>query len=624
VLFRSVAPFRQLTEDTTRTDYFITQVEVLRSRDLARKTLEKLHLLSGDATQQAGEIDVLLSSLSVTPIKSEMGGSRVISVAITSTDAHSAAQLANGIAQTYVEQNLDARRKGSLEATAWLNDRLAELRRQVNTREGALQQYREQKDAVSLDERQNIVVQKLGQLNQAVTAARTDRIDRESLYQQLVAIQAQGAPVDTFPAIIANTFIQGLKAELASLQREKAQLSEQLGDLHPDMIKVNTAIDAAQHRLNAEMAKVIEGVKNDYRAAQAREKGLLAALEDQKREVLNLNQKAIGYTSLQRDATSTQQVFESVLQRMKETELSGQLQSNNVRVLDLAEVPQFAIWPRQQLNLLAALVGGLFLGVSLVIGLEYMNPRISDAGDLKEAFGLPMLGVAPVVAGLKSGFSGVESLAPEFHEALRGIRTRILLSPTAAAARSLAVTSTAPGEGKTTLASGLAVSLAMAGRKVLLIDADMRRPQLHRIFDLERSPGLSNVLAGEIKAPAAVRTTAMNGLHVLAAGDEPDVRSEPLDSESVAVLIEGFGARFDMVVLDCPPVMAIADASIIANASSSVVFVVEAGSNREIARAALERLASVQAQIVGVVLNKAEDTRGSAYYYQYYAQSART
>jgi capsular exopolysaccharide synthesis family protein len=390
------------------------------------------------------------------------------------------------------------------------------------------------------------------------------------------------------------------------------------------MIKVNTAIDAAQHRLNAEMAKVIEGVKNDYRAAQAREKGLLAALEDQKREVLNLNQKAIGYTSLQRDATSTQQVFESVLQRMKETELSGQLQSNNVRVLDLAEVPQFAIWPRQQLNLLAALVGGLFLGVSLVIGLEYMNPRISDASDLKEAFGLPMLGVAPVVAGLKSGFSGVESLAPEFHEALRGIRTRILLSPTAAAARSLAVTSTAPGEGKTTLASGLAVSLAMAGRKVLLIDADMRRPQLHRIFDLERSPGLSNVLAGEIKAPAAVRTTAMNGLHVLAAGDEPDVRSEPLDSESVAVLIEGFGARFDMVVLDCPPVMAIADASIIANASSSVVFVVEAGSNREIARAALERLASVQAQIVGVVLNKAEDTRGSAYYYQYYAQSART
>jgi capsular exopolysaccharide synthesis family protein len=620
-----VAPFRQLTEDTTRTDYFVTQVEVLHSRDVARKTLEKLHLLGEDARQQASQIDLLLASLTVTPIRSEMGGSRVINVAITSTDAYSAAQFANGVAQTYVEQNLEARRKGSREATAWLTDRLSELRGQVNTREGALQQYREQKDAVSLDERQNIVVQKLAQLNQAVTAARTERIEKEALYQQLVAIQERGVPVDTFPAIIANSFIQGLKAELASLQRERAQLSEQLGDLHPDMIKVNTAIDAAQRRLNAEMAKVIEGVKNDYIAAQAREKGLLAALDDQKREVLNLNQKAIGYTALQRDASSTQQIFESVLQRVKETELSGQLQSNNVRVLDFAEVPRSAVWPRQQLNLFVALVGGLFLGVALVIGLEYLDPRIAHPDDIKDALGLPMLGVAPRLSALNNGPLTDDKLPPEFHEALRGIRTRILLSPIATSARSIAVTSAMPGEGKTMLASGLAISLAKAGRRVLLIDADMRRAQMHRIFDVARSPGLSNILAGDVKAPAVIcESTGVEGLSILPAGDELPMLSEPLDSESVAALLQGFSERFDLIVLDCPPVMAVADASIIAHAVSSVMLVVGAGTSREVAQAAAERLTSVHARIVGAVLNKAESYRGSPYYYHYYHQSART
>jgi uncharacterized protein involved in exopolysaccharide biosynthesis len=471
-----VVPFRQVTEDTSRFDYFATQLEVLRSRDLARKTLERLRLLSGDATQQSSQINFFLGSLGAAPAKNDavIGGSRVINVTFTSTDPKLAAQMANGLAQTYVDENLNVRRQGSREASAWLNDRLAELRRQVSAREGALQQYREQKDAVSLDERQNIVVQKLAQLNAAVTAARTERVEKEALYKQLVAIQERGAPVDTFPAIIANNFIQGLKADLAGLQRERAQLAERLGDLHPDMIKVNTAIDAAERRLNAEMAKVIEGVKNDYKAAQARENGLLAALDDQKREVLNLNQKSIGYSALQRDATSTQQVFESVLQRVKETELSGQLQSNNARILDTAEVPQIPVWPRKQLNLAVAALGGLILGIGLVIGLEYLNPRITDVDHVKEAFGLPMLGVAPHVAALKNGMRR-EDMPLELHEALRSIRTRILLAPSAATSRSFAITSAAASEGKTTLATGLASSLAAAGRKVLLIDADLRR-----------------------------------------------------------------------------------------------------------------------------------------------------
>ena len=563
-----------------------------------------------------------MRGVTVSPVKSDMGESRVISVTFRSTDPKFAAQFANGLAQAYVDQNLDMRRQGSLDASAWLNNRLAELRGQVTAREGALQQYREQRDAVSLDDRQNIVVQKLAQLNAAVTTARTDRVDKEALYQQLVAIQQSGAPVDTFPAIISNSFIQGLKADLASLQRERAQLSEQLGNLHPDMIKVNTAIEAAERRLNAEMAKVIEGVKNDYKAAQAKERGLLAALEDQKHEVLNLNQKSIGYTALQRDASSTQQIFESVLQRMKETDLAAQLQSNNARILDAAEVPRGPVWPRPELNLIVAFLGGLFLAMVASIGLEYLNPAISSANDIEEALGLPILGTAPRVSALKRGPLSPDRLPPEFQEAVRNIRTRILLSPIAATARTLAVTSATSGEGKTVLASNLASSLALAGRRVLLIDGDLRRPQVHRTFGVPRTPGLANILAGQTKAPAAVRETSIDGLSIISAGDELPSVTEMLDREALTALTDGFGDRFDVIVLDCPPVMAVADASIIANATSSVVFVVGSGTTREVAQAAIERLTSVDAQVVGVVLNKARRDRRFAYDSYLYQQNS--
>jgi polysaccharide biosynthesis transport protein len=620
---RQVVPFRQETEDTSRMDYYLTQLEVLRSRGLARKTLEELHLLSNDEARQAGQVGQFMGSLSVNPVKTDFGESRVINLSVRSQDPEIAARLANGHAQAYVGQNLEQRRQGAREATQWLNERLDDLRRQVNTRQGALQDYRQQKDAVSLEDRQNIVVQKFAQLNTAVTGARTERVDKEAIYQQLVALQESGAPLDTFPPIQANSFIQGLKAELATRQRERAQLSESLGDLHPEMIKLNTAIESAERRLNQEMAKVVESIKNDYKTAQAREKGLLGALENQKREVLDLNQKSIGYGALQRDAAGTQQVFESVLQRVKETEISGQLTVNNARILDTALVPRSPILPRKQLNLMGAFLAGCFLAVVLVMGLEHFNPRITDSNDVEEKLGLPLLGIAPQVTALKRGPSIGNVLPPEFQEALRGIRTRILLSPVAAGARALAITSTGPGEGKTVLASNLAASVAAAGRRVLLIDADMRRPQLHRVFDISLGPGLSNVLAGGVKALDAVRESTEKGLFILPAGADVANASEKLDSDALTALIDGFSKRFDLIVLDCPPVMAVADASIIANAAMSVVFVIRSGVTKtEVARAAVERITSVQAKVVGVVLNRAKINRRAAYYYLYNQQSA--
>jgi succinoglycan biosynthesis transport protein ExoP len=614
-----VVPFRVTAEDQARLDYYATQIEVLRSRALARRTLELLHVLDEDPTRQSAQIARLMGGLAVAVVKGDIGETRVINITFRSSKPELAAQMANGLAQAYLAQNLEGRRQGSHDAADWLNQRLAELRREVNTREAALQQYREQKESVSLGEPQNIVVQKLLQLNTAVTSARTDKLEKQGVFEQLTAIQQSGAPLDTFSPILANPFIQGLKAELAGLRRDRERLVDQLGELHPDMIKVNNAIATAERRLNNEMAKVVEGVQNDYRAAQAKEQELTAELEDQKREVLNLNQKSIGFVALQRDVASEQQMLDTVRQRLKETELSGELQSNNARILDVAEVPHDPITPRKELNLIIALLGGSLAAAGLAFGVEYLNPRIAKADDIADALGLPLLGTAPQVAALKNRPATVDALPPYFHEAVRGIRTRIFLSPLAAAARSIAVTSTSSGEGKTVVSSSLAVSMARAGRRVLLVDADLRRPQLHRMFNIPRSPGLSEVMAGGARPTEALLESPVEGLFVLPAGANVANPTDLLDSDRLTQLIQGFSQVFDVVVLDCPPVMAVADASIIAHAASSVLFVVGSGTmSREAVQIGVDRLAAVQAQVVGVVLNKAKAEQSSDYLYPRY------
>jgi capsular exopolysaccharide synthesis family protein len=371
--------------------------------------------------------------------------------------------------------------------------------------------------------------------------------------------------------------------------------------------------------LKAEIAKIVEGIRNDFKNAQAREQGLIDALNAQKGEVLDLNQKAIGYDALQRDASSNHQVYESVLQRIKETELAGELQVNNASILDTAQVPTVPISPRTWLNLIVALVIGVFAAFGLVLGIEYLNPRIAKPEDVAESLHLPLLGVVPAVSAKKRRLGGVH-LPLELQEALRSLRTRILLSSKTASARTLAVTSATAGEGKTALSSGFAASMAKSGRRVLLVDADLRRPRMHEVFGVTLAPGLANVMEDTVKPSEALRETKVNGLYLLTAGRGMSNASELLDSSRLSKMIDGFSQVFDLVVLDCPPVVAVADASIIANAASSVLFVVGAGTGRDTARVAIERLLSVDAQVIGIVLNKAKMDRFSGYQQPYYEQ----
>jgi capsular exopolysaccharide synthesis family protein len=660
----NVIDFKQVTGDgvnantLSRQDYYQTQYRLLQSRSVAHKTIDTLklweneelrpdlrdrplsisgalqstsdwvsELFDGESTgeargadetvDQAETIDAFLDRLTVSPIRN----SRLVEVAFHSEQPQLASSVANAVAKAYIDMNLDFRFRATREASEWLEQQLAEQRKDVEGAEARLQQYREQNDALSLEDRQNIVVQKLADLNAAVTRAKTERLQKEAMYRQLVAVQDSPADLDTFPAILSNQFIQHQKGELASLQRRQAQLAEKFGEKHPEMIEVQSAIDASQQKLRGEIAKVVQAVRTEYQAAVAQEESMTGALEAQKHEALAMNRKAIDYGVIQRDVDSNKQIYDTLLQRAKETGVSGELRTSNVRVVDAAEVPVDPVSPRRLLNILIGLLGGAFLGVGLAVFLEYLDNRIKTPEENEQDLGLPSLGLIPITAAVPGKANPLisDGAPPSFSEAFRALRTNILFSAADGGPRSMVVTSTGPSEGKTMVAGNVAIGLAQTGQRVLLIDADMRRPRAHELFGIAVEPGLSNLLVGASKPSEVVQPSGVENLWVMPAGKTPPNPAELLGSRRFADLAGSLGSHFDCVVIDTPPVLAVTDAVVVAHRATGVLFVIAAdATSRQAAQTALDQLEHAKARFLGAVLNRVDIERHSYYYARYY------
>lgn len=653
----NVVSFKEAIEqEKTTNDYYQTQYRLLQSRVLARRTLDQLKLWDAfDGTKapprfsignamrsavaagvhlfvpakpiepratdemaaQSPIINNFLANLTVSPVRN----SRLVDIRYQSANRDLAAQVANGLARAYIEMNLEFKFTASKEASDWLGQRLGEQRRVVEQSEGALQQYREQNDAVSLEERQNIVVQKLADLNAAVTRAKTERIQKEATYEQIRKMQNDRASFDTMPAILSNQFVQQQKTELAELQRQQAQMSEKLGERHPEIVKNRSAIQAAETRLQNEIGKVVHSLRNDYENSLAQEQSLMRALEQQKQDALALNRKSINYGALQRDAASNRQIFESLMQRTKETGISGELRTNNIRVIDGAETPQLPATPDKRMNTLVAIFGGAIFAVGLAFLLEYLDNRIKSPDELKSALELPFLGMIPKIPQDPELDAPLldRGVTPNFAEAMRTIRTNVLFSTTSGGSQSLVITSSGPGEGKTVVASNLAMALAQAGQRVVLIDADMRRPRIHEVFALKQEPGLSNVLIGEARISDALRSTSSASLWVLPAGHVPPNPAELLGSTRFSDCLTTLGEQFAWIIIDSPPIMAVTDAAVVAHVATGVLFVVGAEmTSQAVAQTAMEQLATADARVVGAVLNRVDLDHNAYYYSRYY------
>jgi capsular exopolysaccharide synthesis family protein len=659
----NVVNFEEVLQQNQRAnEYYQTQYRLLESRTLVRRTIDSANLwkhpmlvASGQSSgiprnplvwidraigavkglvaptkpkevpeatetlEQARVIDRFLGGLTINPIRP----SQLVDLVYSSPDPAFAALAANAHAKAYIEQSVDFRYAASREASGFLTEQIEEQRKKLQDSQLAIQKYREETDSVSLEDRQNIVVQSLTELSAAVTRARTERIQKQTNYEQLRSLQNDSAAIDTVPAVLGNSFIQGLKSQLSQLQRQQAELADKLAEKHPDMIKIETSIRETDQKLKTEIAKIVQGLRNDFEAAERQERSLTAALNRQEADALALNRQSIPYDVLQRDALSNQQIFDNLLQRSRQTDISGELRSSNIAIVDLAEVPRQPSSPRTRSNLLLGLFGGAFMGVALAFFFEYFDNRIKSPEEIKTKLGLPFLGIVPVIdARALSGAPLVNDAVPhQFAEAFRTIRTNVLFAFAETGSKSIAVTSTRVGEGKTLVSSNLATAMAMAGQRTLLIDADMRRAKIHEAFSLTQEPGLSNVLVGNAKASEAVRRTAVPNLWVLPAGRHPPNPAELLGSRRFKDFMTSLSAHFDWVVVDSPPVLAVTDATVVAHVASGVVFVVGAEmTGRGAAKAALDLLDAAKTTHVGAVLNKVDLHRQSYYYSQYYRQ----
>ena len=572
----------------------------------------------GETPVQSARIAQFLGGLRISPVRN----TRIVEIRYVSTDPVFAAAAANAVALSYIQQNMEFKFMASKEAGDFLGERLAEQRKAVEASERALQDFKEKNGAVSIDDgNSSITIQRLTDLNAALIKAKTERINKEASYRQMKAAQANGT-LDTLPPVLSNSYIQELKTGLADAQRQSAQLSERYGPQWPEVIKAKTAVQAAEAKLSVEINKVVESVSSEYNAAVAQEQSLQGALNAQKSEAIGGGKMSVAYSVLQREADSNRQVYESLLQRTKETGISGERRQTNVRVVDRAQVPGGPFSPNVRGEMTFAFVAGLVLAIGLAFGFEYLDNRIKTPQELKSTLAIPFLGMVPSLEHDKHAQANPllnNGVPQNFSEAFKTVRTNVLFSSADEGMRTLVITSAGPGEGKSLVASNLAIAMAQAGQRVLLIDADMRRPRVHEIFGGEQEPGLSNVLSGNAKTSESIRKSAISGLWLMHAGHIPPNPAELLGSRRYVDFIASLGAHFDWVLLDTPPVMVVADSSIVANQSSGVVFVVGAdNTSRQAARTAVEQLDAANAHIIGSVLNRVDIVRNPYYYSAYY------
>jgi succinoglycan biosynthesis transport protein ExoP len=556
--------------------------------------------------------DALASRLSVDRVR----GSQLVDLNYVSSDAAFTERAVNMYADEYVQENLKLK-IGALEKSAeWIAGEVARQGKLVADSELALAEYRDKAGAGSLDSSQNIVIARLTSLNEQATKARTDRITKESLWKQ---IQAAGQDVESISSVVANTQVQTLRGQVGALQQERSRIAERYGERHPDFIKVNVQLESADKQLQAEIRKAVQNAKNEYEQSVTQERVMQEALNEAKRAASDLGRKGVDYSVLQRNAESNQRVYDQLITREKELRVVANSRTNNVRVVDRASVPGSPFTPDHRRDWMFAIAFGLAFGLGIAFAIDYLDDTVKTPEDITRRLKLRFLGMVPVVPGERHPL--ISGPVPhDFGEAYRSIRTTIAGALTGPGARVVAVASSQPLEGKTTTAVNLAMALAVGGARVLLIDADMRRPSVHKALRMTNDRGLSQLLAGQARMREVVQRTHDPNLLTITAGRTPANPSELLASDRMRALLNGLETGpFDWIIIDTPPVLAVTDAMILAPLVSAVAFVIGAEMTRQrLAERAVETILSANPRVVMAVLNKVDVGRNKYYYSRYY------
>ncbi len=623
-------------------EYYETQYKVITSRAVAQRVADKLQLgtnlafLGLDKISNAEEQErlrlkadpaaVLQRSLRVEPVKD----SRVVRIRVESPDPEQAALLANAVAEAYIAENLAVRTSTTQNASEWLEQQLADLEVKLEKSGRDLFEFKKQNDIVSTswEDRQGMVSQRLTAINDALTKTRVQRAQlqarNEAIHALGKAISSGDGEAEALVPVAQSQAIQTLKLRYLEAKAECADLKLRYLENHPKLEACQTKLELARASLHHQIKTALDAAQSEYQEVVKTERNLQVLLNETKADAFGLNQHEREYLELKRTYDNNQRLYELVLKRLKDTGVTGMLQASNVRILDRARASKFPVRPNVGRNLLLAVVLGLLGGVALAFGAERLDNTITTQNQIEERLGLTFLGISPSIAKNKDGTSQdlVIHASPKSAaaECLRSLRTNLLFMSPEKPLKTILITSSSPQEGKTTTAAALAEIMADSGNRVLLVDADMRRPRIHRVFDVPNSAGLSSLILGEGTLDSAVKATVVPGLSVLPCGPVPPNPAELLHTEAFGTLLQQMASRYDRVIIDSPPVGIVSDSVVISTRVDGTLMVLKAGhTSRDVARAAVRALSDVKARVFGAVLNDLdlEDQKYGQYYYYY-------
>jgi exopolysaccharide transport family protein len=650
---------------TFNVDYFDpteldTEVKILQSDLLALQVVKELAL--DRRPEFGGKTPALPSALDLAPDPLQADTARtsgllanfrgnlrvtlapnthIVEVHYRSPDKDLAATVVNTLMSTYTENNFKSRFDSTMQASDWLSKQLVDLQMKVETSQEKLVRYQKEHEILGIDEKQNITTSKLDELNKALTAAESERMEKEAVYRLV-----QSGDADTIASAStlldsagsgpsASGLLEGLRTKEADVKIQAAELSTQFGPSYPKVAQLNNQLKEIDAQILLETRKVAGKIRGQYMAALQRENMLHDALEKQKQEANKLNESAIQYSILKRDLESYRTLYEGLMEKMKEAGVSAGLKSNNFRIVDVARVPTYPIEPNIPRNLAFAFMLGLTSGVGLAFMLEGLDNTVRTTEQAQMISGLPPLGMIPmgsrmardganskrlVIATSKEAVELVTQVRPQSQmaESYRALRTSLLLSNLGAPPKVIMITSALPQEGKTTTSINCAVVLAQKGIRVLLIDADLRRPSIHKTLGMGPRSGLSNVLTGSASLQQTItRSPVLPNLWILPAGTPPPNPAELLASTNMRDVLEELRGQYDHIVVDTPPSLSVTDAVVLSPRADAIVLVIRSGqTTKQALRRSRDVLLQVNAKVSGVLLN-AVDLSSPDYYYYY-------
>jgi capsular exopolysaccharide synthesis family protein len=636
----------------------------MTSREVAERAVQRLNLLqnpeftpqssgffSGDAAKDPKRTAAALTKaavavqggIDVEPVR----GTNLVELSFTGGDPELSADIANAVADAYIDWNLEAKYQVIGQASKFITAQIEQLKAEVSDKEKQLQAYGREKGIVSIDPQQNGTMQNLESLNKDYAEAVADRVAKEARYHEL-----QNARPETVADTLSNGLVSQLRGEQAKLERDYAEKLNLFKPEWPAMQQLKAQIDKGRQHLVSVVEETVEkardSARNDYLTSLRREQNLQTVLQGQKSEALNLNTSAIEYNNLKVEVETKRALLDSLLKKEAETQMTSRLRGEKVsttRVVDRALPPTFRFSPSYRRSATTGGFLGLLLGCGLAFFLEYLDRSLRTTTQVEQILKLPALGVIPAVGRSRLGYAyygsrrrrraaedsaeqqvAIELLPHEQQrstvaEAYRAFRAALLLSR-AGGLRSIVVTSSVPAEGKSTTAVNLAVVLGQLQKRVLLIDADLHKPRLHEVLRVSNRTGLVSVLAENASPASAIIETALPGVFLMPAGPISPNPSGLLSSDGMRELLKFADQNFDFVVIDTPPVSPVADAILIGHECDGVVLCVHAGRTpREVVSRVRDKFRRSNVRLLGALLNNLDENESAyGYYFRYYGK----